>query len=131
MTKLNDEKEKDSFYGLAKQVAGETIDEFDGGSQEIGTLFAWQTIFGFEMRTAANASKHHVSFDSNFAAHRATRKSTIGMVQGLGPLPIKKISSLQTSVGLYLRECEFSVHMDQRTGLDFKPTCATWVSTYF
>ena len=48
-----------------------------------------------------------VSVDSDFAADRATRKSTTGMVQRLGRHPVKTTSNLQTSVGLNVSECEF------------------------
>ena len=49
-----------------------------------------------------------VSVDSDFAADRAPRKKTIGMVQRLARLPIKTTSNLQTSAG-NLSECEFYV----------------------
>ena len=48
-----------------------------------------------------------VSVDSDFAADRATRKSTSGMFQRLVRHPIKTTSNLQTSVGLNVSECEF------------------------
>ena len=48
-----------------------------------------------------------VSVDSDFAADLATRKSTIGMIQRLGPHPIKTGSNMQSSVGINVSECEF------------------------
>ena len=46
-----------------------------------------------------------VSVDSDFAADRATRKSTI--VHRLGRDPISPTSNLQTPAGLNVSECEF------------------------
>ena len=57
-----------------------------------------------QQRMPANIS---VSVDSDFAADRATRKSTTGMVPRRGRLPIMTLSNLQKSVGLNERECEF------------------------
>ena len=48
-----------------------------------------------------------VSVDSDFAADRATRKSTTAEVQRLGRDPISPTSNLQTSAGLHVSECEF------------------------
>ena len=72
-----------------------------------------------------------VSFYSDFEADRARRKATTGMFQRFGRHPIKTTSSMQTSVGLNVSECEFYVleHGAYCTGLDFKPTCATSEST--
>eukprot|EP00971_Amphidinium_carterae_P343017 6482542-Amphidinium_carterae.1 len=48
-----------------------------------------------------------VFVDSDFAACRATRKSTTGMVMKLGGATVKTTSNMQTSVGLNVSECEF------------------------
>ena len=59
-----------------------------------------------QQRLSANI---RVSDDSEFAADRATRESTIAMVQRLVRHPIKTTSNLQTSVGFTVSECEFLV----------------------
>ena len=48
-----------------------------------------------------------VSVDSDFAADRATRRSTTGMVQRLGQHPIKASSNLQGPKGLNVSESEY------------------------
>ena len=52
-------------------------------------------------------AKFRVSADSDCAADRATRTSTVGMVQGLGRHPVETASNLHTSVGLNVSACEF------------------------
>ena len=47
----------EALKSLAQQMSRH-VDDCDGGCQVIGTLLAWQAIFGFEIRTAANASKN-------------------------------------------------------------------------
>ena len=52
-------------------------------------------------------AKIRVSADSDCAADRATRTSTVGMVQGLGRHPDETTSNLRTSVVLNVSACEF------------------------
>ena len=61
-----------------------------------------------------------VSVDSDFAADRATRRSTLVMVQRLGRHPIKTTSTFQTSVGLNVSDCELYalVHGAAHLGID-------------